>query len=152
MRSSLTNTKSWCNKMPEYSSAILRALLALLAGYHLAIGVVSVASLRATARVVGALYGLSVAETPALRYAVRMLGLYALALGALLALAARAPATHRDVIAVVAGLQLARAACRLLLRRELAAAFQLPARRNAINAALLVAEAAVLVACFPATP
>src|SRR5437773_359791 len=25
MRSSPTNTKSWCNKMPEYSSAILRA-------------------------------------------------------------------------------------------------------------------------------
>jgi|SRR5947208_3265413 len=138
--------------MPGEASTILRALLALLAGYHLAIGVVSVASLRVTARVVAALYGLSVAETPALRYAVRMLGLYALALGALLALAARAPGAHRDVIAVVAGLQLARAACRLLLRHELTAAFQLPMRRNAVHAALLVAEAAVLVACFPVTP
>ena len=134
----------------DTSSLVLRALLGVLACYHLGIGIVSVTSLRATARVTGKLYGLSLSESPALGYTVRMLGLYALALGVLLMLAARSPGTHRDLIAVVAGLQLARAACRVLLRRELANAFQLRAQRNAVNVVLLVAEAAVLVACFPA--
>jgi hypothetical protein len=128
----------------------LRAVLALLALYHLAIGTLSVASLRLTARVTSRLYGLAVVETPALRYAVRMLGLYALALGTLLAVAARSPGQHREVIVVVAALQLARALHRVLLRREVADAFSVPARRNALNAALLVAEAIVLAACLPA--
>jgi hypothetical protein len=134
------------------SSVVLRAVLLLLGGYHLGIGAVSVLSLRLTARVTAALYGVSVAESAPLRYAVRMLGLYALALGVLLVLAAREPNAHRDVIAVVAGLQMARALCRLLFRRELAAAFQLPMHRNALNAALLVGEAALLVLCYPTAP
>ena len=125
-------------------------MLALLAAYHLGIGVLSVASLGLTARVTARLYGLDMPDTPALRYAARMLGLYALALGVLLALAARAPAQHREVILVVAALQVARALHRVLLRDELGAAFQLPARRNAFSAAVLVAEAVVLVACLPA--
>ena len=132
------------------STLLLRGLLALLAVYHLGIGIVSIASLRLTAVVTARLYGLSVVESPALRYAVRMLGLYAITLGALLALAARAPSAHRDVIAVVAGLQLARALCRIYFGNELTAAFRLRPRRNLANAALLIGEALVLVACFPA--
>ena len=128
----------------------LRAVLLLLAAYHLVIGVVSVTSLRATARLTNALYGLSVRDDPQLAYAVRMLGLYALAIGSLLALAARAPSQHRDVIAVVAVLQLMRAASRIVSRRELTRVFSVPARRNALNAALLVVEAAILFLCFPA--
>jgi hypothetical protein len=134
------------------SLPILRTVLVVLATYHLGIGVLSVASLRVTARVTARLYGLSVAESAPLRYAVRMLGLYALALGTLLSLAALAPATHRDVISVVAGLQLARAVCRLLLHNELATAFKLPLRRNVFNAVLLVGEAALLFVCLPVAP
>jgi hypothetical protein len=132
-------------------SIILRALLAVLAAYHLGIGMLSIASLRLTTTVVKAFYGLSVVDGPGLRYAVRMLGLYAFAVGTLLALAAHAPARHRDVIAVVAGLQVARALCRIVFRRDLGAAFELEPRRNAFNALLLAAEAAILVACFPAS-
>jgi len=138
---------TWMTSMT--SSLALRAVLALLAVYHLAIGVVSVSSLTLTARVTARLYGIAVGESPQLRYAVRMLGLYALALGALLALAAWRPSEHREVIAVVCALQLARAGCRVLFRDELTAAFRVPARRNAVGAALLVAEAAVLAVCFP---
>jgi hypothetical protein len=123
---------------------LLRAVLAVLAAYHLGIGLASVLSGRLTRRVAGALYGIGVEESAQMRYAVRMLGLYALALGALLVPAVLEPAAHRDVIVVVCGLQLARAACRVLLRRELTAAFHVSPRRNAFNAALLVAEAAVL--------
>ena len=127
----------------------LRAVLVALAAYHLAIGVISVASFRATARLTSAFYGLSVRDDPQLAYAVRMLGFYALAIGSLLALAAREPSSHRDVIGVVAGLQMLRALSRIVSGRELATAFRLPPRRNLINAALLVAEAAILVLCFP---
>lgn len=133
------------------TDALLRGVLALLAAYHLGIGLLSVSSLGATGRVAGALYGVALGADPdpRFRHAVRMLGLYALALGTLLALAARDPLTHRDVIAVVAALQLARAAGRLLWRETLATAFGVPPRRNAVNAALLVAEAAALAAAFP---
>jgi hypothetical protein len=131
------------------SVLILRAVLALLAIYHLGIGVLSIISLRLTARVTATLYGLSVVDDAGLRYAVRMLGLYALSLGTLLLLAVRSPGTHRDIIAVVALLQLARAACRICFRGELAEAFRLPSTRNAFNTALLIGEALVLIACFP---
>ena len=132
-------------------ASLLRAVLWLLAAYHLAVGVLSVSSLGATGRFTQLLYGLSLGGRvdPAFRYAVRMLGLYALALGALLVLAARDPLGHRDVIAVVAALQLARAGCRLAWGHDLASAFGVPRRRNAVNVALLVAEALVLVAALP---
>jgi hypothetical protein len=128
---------------------ILRAVLVILAGYHLGIGIISVTSLRLTARVTATLYGLAVVESPALRVAVRMLGLYALAIGTLLGLAALDPSSHREVIMVVAGLQLARAICRLFFGEELRVAFQLRIERNMINASLLVAEAVMLVVFLP---
>jgi hypothetical protein len=67
----------------------------------------------------------------------------------LLLIAAGAPEAHRDVIAVVAVLQLMRAVSRIVSRRDLAFAFRLSPRRNAFNAALLVVEAAILILCFP---
>jgi hypothetical protein len=128
---------------------LLQAVLGMLALYHLTIGLLSVFSFRATARFVDALYGIEVAPDPPLRYAVRMLGVYALALGVLLVFAARTPAAHREIVLVVAGLQTTRALCRVLLRRELADAFHVPARRNLFHAGLLVAESVVLVTCLP---
>lgn len=127
----------------------LRGVLGLLAAYHVGIGLLAVFSPRMTARVSGALYALEAAENPQLRYGVRMLGLYALAIGALLSLAVWKPADYTEVILVVCGLQLARAACRVLLRQELAAAFNVPPRRNALNASLLLAQAFVLALSIP---
>ena len=129
----------------------LRAVLASLAAYHLGIGLLSVASLRATARVTRLAYGLVLDDTPQLAHAVRMLGLYALTLGLLLGLAAWSPHEHRDVIAVVAGLQILRALSRIGYRRELGSLFSISARRNAFNAAMLVLEAMVLIVFFPGT-
>lgn len=131
------------------AEAVLRAVLGILAAYHLTMGALCVFSPLAAARLGGILYALEAEETPQLRYGVRMLGLYALSIGALLVLATFDPRGQLAVILVVAGLQLARAATRLVLRRDLAAAFGIPARRNAIGAAALVAQAAALVACLP---
>lgn len=123
---------------------LLRAVLAVLAGYHLLMGGLAATAPRVAARVAGSLYALQATETPQLRYGVRMLGLYALALGVLLALAARDPRAHLPVIVVVGGLQLARAVARLALRDEVHAAFGVPTRRNALNAGVLLAEVVVL--------
>ena len=126
------------------AEAALRAVLGLLAVYHLGMGALSALAPAHAGRLGSALYGVRAAETPQLRYGLRMLGLYALALGMLLAIAAVEPRAHRSVIAVAAALQAARAVARIVLRGELAAAFAVPAGRNALNAALLLAEAAVL--------
>ena len=128
---------------------VIRAMLALLAAYHLGIGVTSLLSPRTAGRVAAAFYGTDVAESPQLRYGLRMLGLYAIALGSLLTLAAWSPAEHREVIVVACGLQLARAACRVAFRRELAAGFNVSPSRNYLNVSLLVAEACVLAIAIP---
>lgn len=132
------------------SETILRTLLALLAVYHLGIGTLSVLWPRAAGRVSATLYGTDVPETPQLRYALRMLGLYALAIGSLLVLAAASPAQHRSVIIVAGALQLARAVCRVAFRTELTAAYGISPRRNYLNASLLVAEVFVLAVALPA--
>ena len=78
--------------------ALLRAVLLALALYHLGIGALSVFAPGGARRVARALYGVSVDPTPQVVYAVRMLGLYALTLGALVALAAWRPAEHRATV------------------------------------------------------
>lgn len=128
---------------------VLQTLLALLAAYHLGIGMLSLFSFRRTMRFVTAFYGIQAGGSPQLRYALRMLGLYGIALGVLLAFAAWSPPAHQEIIVVVAGLQLARAACRVVMRHELAAAFGISARRNAFNAVLLFAQATALLALVP---
>jgi hypothetical protein len=127
----------------------LRVVLGLLAAYHLAIGLISVASHRWTARLTRGLYALSMGEDARFRYAVKMLGLYALALGALLALAARDPAAHRPIVAAITFLQAARGLSRLAFRRLLAEGFGVPPRRNAAHACFLMATAALLAWWFP---
>lgn len=133
----------------NYGLLALQGVLALLALYHLGIGVLAVWSPRRAERIGGALYGLGFAGSPQLRYAIRMLGLYALALGAILSLATWQPKEYRGVIVVVIGLQLARAACRVFLRQELTMAFNISPRRNALNTSFLIAEALVLALCLP---
>lgn len=123
---------------------LLQAVLGVLAIYHLAIGVASVLSFDATSRIVAGLYEVQLQATAQLRYAIRMLGVSALALGALMALAALDPAGRREIVLVVAGLQLARATCRVVFRRELREAFGVPPRRNAAAIAVLLFECVAL--------
>ena len=126
---------------------LARAVLFVLAAYHLTVGALSLFSHAAASNLVARLYGAtSLDDSPQLRYAVKMLGLQALALGALAAVAAWSPAEHRDVVAALAALQAGRAACRLAFRRSLRETFGIPERRNLLNASLLIVEAVILVA------
>ena len=126
----------------------VRAVLWLLAAYHVVIGVASVVSHGATSRIVARLYAGSLGDGEQLRYAVRMLGFYALAIGALVAVAATDPGAHRPIVAVVAALQAARAISRLLSWRLLADAFAVSRARNTLAASMLAAEAMVLLLVF----
>ena len=126
----------------------VRAVLWLLAAYHIAIGVASVMSHGTTAHIVARLYAGSLGSGGQLRYAVRMLGFYALAIGALVAVAATDPGAHRPIVAVVAALQAARAVSRLVSWRLLTHAFAVSRARNALAASMLAAEALVLLLVF----
>lgn len=126
----------------------VRAVLWLLAAYHIGIGIASVASHGMTSRIVARLYAGSLGDGAQLRYAVRMLGFYALAIGALAAVAATGPDAHRPIVAVIAALQGARAISRLVSWRLLASAFAVSRARNTLAASMLAAEALVLLLVF----
>jgi hypothetical protein len=127
----------------------LQVLLAGLAAYHLGIGVLAVLSYRRTAAAVRTLYAAALEEGAQLRYATRMLGLYALAFGFLLSAAAWEPAAHRHVVLAAALLLIARALMRLTLARAVVASFGVSARRNRAHACGLLLVAALLIWWLP---
>lgn len=129
---------------------VLRGILALLAVYHLSMGIASVFFQRGAAGLARRLYAIEMEDSgERFGYALRMLGVYALAFGFLLARAAMDPAGHRSVIAAAILLQSVRAASRLASAGTLRAAFGVPASRNRLSAAMLVAQAALLAWLFP---
>ena len=127
----------------------LRVLLAGLAAYHLAIGALAVLSYRGTAAAVRTLYAATVEGGAQLRYAIRMLGLYALGFGFLLSAAAWDPAAHRHVVLAAAFLLIARALIRLISARPFAASFGVSARRNRAHAGGLLLLAVLLIWWLP---
>ena len=127
----------------------MRVLLAGLAAYHLAIGALAVLSYRRTAAAVRTLYTAELEGGAQLRYAIRMLGLYALAFGFLLSAAAWEPAAHRHVVIAAALLLIARALMRLALAGSVAASFGVSARRNRVHAGGLLLVAALLIWWLP---
>lgn len=129
---------------------VLRGVLALLAAYHLSMGMVSVFFQRGAEGMVRGLYGIRMEDSgERFGYALRMLGLYALAFGFLLARAAMDPAGHRSVIAAAILLQSVRAASRLASAGTLRAAFGVAPARNGLSAAALVVQAGLLLWLFP---
>ena len=124
---------------------LARIVLVVLAVYHVTIGALSLFSIAGTSALVSRLYGvMSLDDSPQLRYAVRMLGLQALALGAMAGFAAWEPLSHRSTIVALACLQAGRAVCRLVFRDTLRDAFGVPVSRNTVNACVLFVEAAIL--------
>jgi hypothetical protein len=129
---------------------VLRGVLALLAVYHLSMGIASVFFQRGAAGLARTLYGVEMEGSgERFGYALRMLGLYALAFGFLLACAAMDPAGHRSVIVAAILLQSVRAVSRLASAGTLRAAFGVAAARNGFSAALLAVQAALLAWLFP---
>lgn len=128
---------------------VLRLLLGALAAYHIGMGAASVVSPSTATRLAATFYGVTLKAEPQPGYVIRMLGLLALAIGALLMVAMLEPAENRPTILVVAALQTGRAACRILLAAELRRTLGLPRLRNALNTGLLVAQAGLLIALLP---
>ena len=124
---------------------VLRAVLALLAAYHLAMGLASIFFQRWAAGLARGLYALEMEDSGArFSYALRMLGLYALAYAYWLARAAMDPAGHRTVIWTAVALQGARGISRLMSAETLRGSFGVPAVRNRFSAAMLFLQAGLL--------
>jgi hypothetical protein len=124
---------------------LLPLVLWALAVYHLSMGGAALLAPRRAMAALRPLYGASLPESAALRYATSMIGALALAMGALAAAAALSPADNGAVIAALFALQLCRAFCRLR-DRALLAELGVTRRSNLAAVAVLAMECAVLLA------
>lgn len=125
---------------------LARAVLVVLAAYHLTTGLLALTVPAKARQLVRTLYGAELPDAAAMDYAVSMIGAQALAIGVLAAVAAVDPARHRWVVAALALLQLLRAAVRLGRATVLRDALGVPPRRNAVMIVVLLLEVSVLTA------
>ena len=125
---------------------LARLVLAILALYHLATGLVALVAPALARRLMRTVYAAELEASPAMDYATAMIGAQALALGLLAALAVRDPSGQRPFVAVLALLQLVRASVRIVRARTLRETMGVPASRNALAVAALLGEALVLLA------
>ena len=123
---------------------VVQLVLWLLAVYHLVMGSAALFVPALAARLVRSLYGATLPESDAFRYATSMIGVLALAVGLLAAVAALRPAEHRAIVGALLVLQLGRLFCRVRDRRLLGTAFGVSARGNAAAIGVLAAECVVL--------
>jgi hypothetical protein len=128
------------------------AVLALLAAYHLVMGLVALLAPRTAGRLVGAFYGATLGDSPQLRYATSMIGALALSVGVMLVGGFLISEATRWIIVAVIVLQLSRLYCRIRDRRLLAAAFGVTSRRNALAAAVLGLEIVILTVALHRLP
>ncbi len=128
----------------DIGALLAAAVLWLLAAYHVAMGAAALFAPSAAARLVRALYGATLPDDGAFRYAVSMIGALALAVGGLAAVAARAPTEHQSIVLALLVLQLCRAFCRIRDRALLARVYGIAPARNVAAIAALAAESTVL--------
>ena len=125
---------------------LARAVLALLATYHLATGLLALMAPGRARRFVRTLYGAQLGDAAPMDYAVAMIGAQAVAIGVLAAFAAVEPTRYRAIVAALALLQLLRALVRGIRARVLRDALGVPPRRNVIMIVVLLLEVVVLAA------
>ena len=123
---------------------LAQLVLWLLAAYHLVLGAAALLAPGLAVRLVRSLYGAAVPEGGAFRYMTSMIGALALAVGCLAAVAAIAPAEHREVVAALVLLQICRLSCRLRDRRLLAQSLGVSPRSNGAAVVVLGVECVVL--------
>lgn len=121
-----------------------RAVLALLAAYHLGTGLLALIAPARARRLVRALYAADLRDAAQMDYVVAMIGAQAVAIGVLAAVATADPARNRAIVSGLALLQLLRAATRVARMRTLRDALGVPPRRNAIMVVVLLLEVAIL--------
>ncbi len=123
---------------------LVTLVLWLLAAYHIVMGAIALFAPDLAPRMVGSLYGASVAAGGQIRYMTSMIGALALVVGGLAVVAAQRPLDNRPIIAALLVLQLSRVFCRVRDRRRLAESFGVSGRANSAAIAVLAAESVVL--------
>ena len=127
-------------------------VLIILAVYHAAIGLVSVASAEWTIGFAKRFYGTDPELIPAVQYMLKMLGAYALFTAAVLILAIRRPAFRRPLALCLALLLSLRIMSRLLFFEYLEAGMGVTWPHNLFNVGLLAAEVGVLLWAYLPEP
>jgi hypothetical protein len=84
--------------MAESPRRVLRVLLWMTAGYHVAAGVAATVAQPYAIRLGAFLYGIGITLTPEMELVVRYLGVFGITLGVLAALAALDPVGNRKII------------------------------------------------------
>lgn len=128
---------------------LLRALLAWLALYHLAVGVLSLASPAAALEFGSRVYGIAAQPAPAVLALMRPLGAYAVAIGFLSLCGAWDPRQNRVAVDVLALLMLLRLGHRTLAAGALEEGLGIGSGQNALNAGLLLVQTAGLLVLRP---
>lgn len=123
---------------------LVTLVLWLLAAYHVVMGATALLVPDLAPRMVGSLYGASVAANGQVRYMTSMLGAQALVIGGLAVVAAQRPLANSPVIAAIMLLQLFRVFCRVRDRRVLAESFGVSNRANLAAIMLLSAQVVIL--------
>lgn len=127
-----------------WHTTLCRAVLVLLALYHLTTGVVAVCFPEFSRTFYATLYHFEPHYWEQYRLILKPWGSYAFFTGLLMALAAYDPRRYRAVIACVILLLSIRIGYRVLYAAEAAEVFRIDAARNALNVGLIVVWVAVL--------
>ena len=118
--------------------AALRALLWLIALYHILFGAAAFLSASMAERLASSVFGIRLVMEPAMAYVVKVLGTYAITFGVMAAVAARDPVRHRPLLHVIVLLYALRVVTKLVFKAQYAAGLQVADGRIWTEAALLL--------------
>ena len=127
----------------------MKALLWLVCGSHLALGLAGVLSPALAVAAAKAFYGAQVEPTPVNVHLLRIIGAYMLTIGLMGGIAALEPRRHRPVIMAIAVLLLIRVAQRLVHAGEIQQAFGVSELRIWLQSAYFAALAGALLYLMP---
>lgn len=135
----------WIEEHGGPRGLVLRAVLVVLAVYHLGIGLSSTLAPNATLEFARSFYGLSVSDSaPQFAYMLKAMGMYALFTGGLVAVALTDPQRHRPIVIAIAVLLFMRAVTRLMFFDVLEQAFALSWSQNLVNVSLMLGKGGLL--------
>ena len=116
-------------------------VLTLIGIYHLALGLLPFVPTDFAARLVSALFGMTIEVTPQLHYVARLMGAYALIFGVVTLIVASQPDRYRAFTPVILALYAVRIVNRILFVVQFMNAFQTTAFRAWLEVFLLAAFA-----------
>ena len=127
----------------------MKALLWLVCGSHLALGLAGVLSPDLAVGAARALYGAHVEATPVNVHLLRIIGAYMITIGLMAGIAAREPQRHRPVIMAIAVLLFIRVVQRVTHSGEIQLTFGVSEMRIWLQSAYFAALAGALLFLMP---